>query len=136
MALSLVAFDVNGDGQLELVAGWSSGKMDVRDSQSGEVVFKDTLPAACAGLVVVHLFYSILFYLPLALLSPYYQWLYFPGGDLCCLFKVAGPTLRMRMTLGPLRTFHAINTGRSSFCLYFWSFQYYSLQFSGFSTGS
>ncbi|XP_063718376.1 Bardet-Biedl syndrome 2 protein homolog isoform X2 [Symsagittifera roscoffensis] len=52
MALSLVAFDVNGDGQLELVAGWSSGKMDVRDSQSGEVVFKDTLPAACAGLVV------------------------------------------------------------------------------------
>ncbi|XP_075252346.1 BBSome complex member BBS2-like isoform X2 [Convolutriloba macropyga] len=52
LALSLAAYDVNGDGQLELVAGWTSGKMDVRDSQTGEVVFKDTLPAACAAVVV------------------------------------------------------------------------------------
>ncbi len=53
MALSLAAYDVNGDGQLELVAAWTSGKVDVRDSQTGEVVFKDTLPAPCASVVVV-----------------------------------------------------------------------------------
>ena len=53
---------MNGDGQLELVAGWTSGKMDVRDSQTGEVVFKDTLPAACAAVVVVSPFDNLIAY--------------------------------------------------------------------------
>lgn len=34
------AFDLNGDGSLELLTGWSSGKVDARLCSNGQVVFK------------------------------------------------------------------------------------------------
>ncbi len=32
---SLAAYDLDGDGALELVTGWSSGKVEVRSAKSG-----------------------------------------------------------------------------------------------------
>jgi Bardet-Biedl syndrome 2 protein len=49
---ALAAFDANGDGQAELVTGWSSGKVDVRCVQSGQVLFKEQLKQPVAGLLV------------------------------------------------------------------------------------
>ncbi|RWS27369.1 Bardet-Biedl syndrome 2 protein-like isoform X2 [Leptotrombidium deliense] len=42
-AVSIFSFDVNGDGIPELVTGWSSGKLDARTIENGEVIFKDNL---------------------------------------------------------------------------------------------
>lgn len=42
-AVSIVAWDINGDGTPELVTGWSSGKVDGRNIESGEVIFKGIL---------------------------------------------------------------------------------------------
>ncbi|RWS14495.1 Bardet-Biedl syndrome 2 protein-like protein, partial [Dinothrombium tinctorium] len=42
-AVSIFSFDVNDDGIPELVTGWSSGKLDARSMENGEVIFKDNL---------------------------------------------------------------------------------------------
>ena len=46
-------FDLDGDGQPELLSGWSNGKFEVRSDTSGEVIFKDTLRdgAAISGIL-------------------------------------------------------------------------------------
>ncbi|CAG5102110.1 Similar to Bbs2: Bardet-Biedl syndrome 2 protein homolog (Mus musculus), partial [Cotesia congregata] len=49
--VSIRSFDVNGDGKLELVTGWSSGKMDARSCLTGDVTFKIQLNSAVAGIV-------------------------------------------------------------------------------------
>lgn len=49
--VAIRGFDVNGDGNEELVTGWSSGKVDARVPSTGEVVFRIQLNAAVAGLV-------------------------------------------------------------------------------------
>ncbi|XP_063228674.1 Bardet-Biedl syndrome 2 protein homolog isoform X2 [Bacillus rossius redtenbacheri] len=49
-AAAVLAFDVDGDGVEELVTGWSNGKVDARSSRTGEVVFKDNVGDAVAGL--------------------------------------------------------------------------------------
>ncbi|XP_024945765.1 Bardet-Biedl syndrome 2 protein homolog [Cephus cinctus] len=49
--VSIRAFDVNGDGILELVTGWSSGKIDARSCATGEVIFRCQLSAGIAGIV-------------------------------------------------------------------------------------
>lgn len=36
-------FDLDGDGQPELLSGWSNGKFEVRSDTTGEVVYKDVL---------------------------------------------------------------------------------------------
>lgn len=47
------SFDINNDGVPELIVGWSSGKLDIRNSQTGEVIFKDTFSSHIAGIVQV-----------------------------------------------------------------------------------
>ncbi|XP_074109421.1 BBSome complex member BBS2 isoform X2 [Cotesia typhae] len=49
--VSIRSFDVNGDGKLEIVTGWSSGKMDARSCLTGDVTFKIQLNSAVAGIV-------------------------------------------------------------------------------------
>ena len=50
--VSLVAFDANGDGQLELITGWNSGKVDARSVQTGQVIFKEQFRQRIAALLV------------------------------------------------------------------------------------
>ncbi len=38
----MTGFDMNEDGVPEVITGWSSGKVDVRSSQTGNVIYKDT----------------------------------------------------------------------------------------------
>jgi Bardet-Biedl syndrome 2 protein len=49
---ALSAFDMDGDGQPELVVGWSSGLLEVRRAATGEVLFHDQLGSEVAGLAV------------------------------------------------------------------------------------
>lgn len=45
------AFDINGDGEKEIVIGWSNGKFESRRVANGEVVHKDTFSSPVAALV-------------------------------------------------------------------------------------
>lgn len=49
-AISVLSYDIDGDGVEELVTGWSNGKVDARNSRTGEVVFKDNFNCSIAGL--------------------------------------------------------------------------------------
>lgn len=49
-AVSVLSYDIDGDGVEELVTGWSNGKVDARNSRTGEVVFKDNFNNSVAGL--------------------------------------------------------------------------------------
>ncbi|XP_050519703.1 Bardet-Biedl syndrome 2 protein homolog isoform X2 [Daktulosphaira vitifoliae] len=48
----LEKYDLDGDGKEELITGWSNGKIDARNSRTGEVVFRDALSSGIAGIVV------------------------------------------------------------------------------------
>lgn len=50
-AMSIHAFDLNADGVVELITGWSNGKIDARSDRTGEVIFKDNFSASVAGIV-------------------------------------------------------------------------------------
>uniref|UniRef100_A0A915KGJ0 Uncharacterized protein n=1 Tax=Romanomermis culicivorax TaxID=13658 RepID=A0A915KGJ0_ROMCU len=49
---SISLYDINGDGDKEMVTGWSNGKIDFRRLANGEVVAKDQLSSAIAGIVL------------------------------------------------------------------------------------
>ncbi|XP_011501938.1 PREDICTED: Bardet-Biedl syndrome 2 protein homolog [Ceratosolen solmsi marchali] len=49
--ITIRAFDLNGDGAVELLTGWSSGKVDARLCSNGQVIFKVQMGAPIAGLV-------------------------------------------------------------------------------------
>ncbi|PAA73119.1 hypothetical protein BOX15_Mlig021458g1, partial [Macrostomum lignano] len=53
--VALAAFDLDSDGQVELLVGWSGGKVDARRVATGEVVFRDQGPSPVAGLAVADL---------------------------------------------------------------------------------
>ncbi|XP_027838207.2 Bardet-Biedl syndrome 2 protein homolog isoform X2 [Aphis gossypii] len=48
----LEKYDLDGDGKEELITGWSNGKIDARNSITGEVIFRDVLSNSIAGVVV------------------------------------------------------------------------------------
>ena len=48
---SLTAFDLDGDGVSELVSGWSHGRLEVRNQQTGELVYKDKFSAPIAAVL-------------------------------------------------------------------------------------
>lgn len=48
----ITAFDLDNDGVKELVAGWSNGRMEVRNDQNGELIYKDRFPSAVAEVLV------------------------------------------------------------------------------------
>ena len=49
----MAGFDMNEDGVPDVITGWSSGKVDVRSSQTGNVIYKDTFSSTVAGIVQV-----------------------------------------------------------------------------------
>ena len=50
-AIGLLSYDVNGDGQAELVTGWTNGKLDARNVENGEVLFRDNLVHSIAAIL-------------------------------------------------------------------------------------
>lgn len=51
-ATCAVPFDLLGTGQQQIILGWENGKMDVRDSRSGDVLMKLMTPNKIIGLIV------------------------------------------------------------------------------------
>ncbi|KRX23633.1 Bardet-Biedl syndrome 2 -like protein [Trichinella nelsoni] len=48
----LCLYDIDGDDEQELVTGWSSGKIDFRKCQNGELVAKDHMSSAIVGIEI------------------------------------------------------------------------------------
>ena len=47
-------YDLLGTGQQQIILGWESGKIDVRDSRSGDVLMKLITPSKIIGLIVTN----------------------------------------------------------------------------------
>ena len=45
------SFDLDGDGQPELICGWSSGKVEVRSDRNGQVIYKDMFSSPISAIV-------------------------------------------------------------------------------------
>lgn len=50
--VSVASFDFDKDGQPEVACGWSSGRLEIRRANSGELLFRDFFPTGLAGLAV------------------------------------------------------------------------------------
>lgn len=48
----LLGADVNNDGQVELLTGWSNGKLDIRVAHSGEVMYRENFKSSIAGVMI------------------------------------------------------------------------------------
>eukprot|EP00775_Hariotina_reticulata_P010207 gene10207-10368_t len=48
---ALTTFDLDGDGRLELISGWSNGKVEARNCSTGDVVGRDGMSSGVAGLM-------------------------------------------------------------------------------------
>lgn len=51
-AICIISCDINGDGIPELITGWSSGKVDGRNIETGEVLFKDNFSHSIAAILI------------------------------------------------------------------------------------
>lgn len=51
-ATAAVAYDLLGTGQTQIIVGWESGKIDVRDSKTGEVLMQLNTPNKVVALLV------------------------------------------------------------------------------------
>ena len=49
---AVTAYDLDGDGVLEIVTGWSNGEIEVRKDHNGKVVYREFMGSAIAGLIV------------------------------------------------------------------------------------
>jgi Bardet-Biedl syndrome 2 protein len=49
--ITIQAFDINGDGEKELIIGWSNGKFEARRIANGEIVHKDKFGSSIAAIV-------------------------------------------------------------------------------------
>lgn len=47
----LASYDLDGDGVDELITGWSNGKIDARNSKTGEIIFKENFSHGIAGII-------------------------------------------------------------------------------------
>ena len=54
--ICMQSFDMDSNGTPELITGWSSGKIDIRRTKTGEVIFKDSFSSHVAGIVLVSIF--------------------------------------------------------------------------------
>ncbi|XP_046405847.1 Bardet-Biedl syndrome 2 protein-like isoform X2 [Ischnura elegans] len=57
-AVSIIGFDIDGDGVEELITGWSNGKIDARNSRSGDIVFTEHMNDGVAGIAKADLMLS------------------------------------------------------------------------------
>ncbi|XP_077292762.1 BBSome complex member BBS2-like [Arctopsyche grandis] len=48
--ISIHCYDLLGNGNNQLITGWTNGKIDCRDIKSGEVLFKDNMGNSIAGI--------------------------------------------------------------------------------------
>lgn len=48
---AIAGFDLDGDGEPELISGWTQGRLEVRSDRTGDVVFKDSLGQPVAAIV-------------------------------------------------------------------------------------
>ena len=48
---AIAGFDLDGDGEPELISGWTQGRLEVRSDRTGEVIYKDNLNQAVAAIV-------------------------------------------------------------------------------------
>jgi len=44
-------FDLDADGVPEIVSGWSNGKVEARNNRTGDVLYRDTFPAAVSAIL-------------------------------------------------------------------------------------
>lgn len=49
-ATCLAAYDLDSDGEAELISGWATGRFEARNASTGSLVWRDVLPSAAAGL--------------------------------------------------------------------------------------
>ena len=49
--ICLASYDIDGDGQEEVISGWSNGKVEARNARMGEVVFRDIFPDSMSALI-------------------------------------------------------------------------------------
>jgi len=48
----MAIFDLDDDGEAELITGWSNGRLDVRKRETGQEIFKERLSAPISGLCI------------------------------------------------------------------------------------
>ena len=53
---AICAYDITGDGEEEIIVGWSNGLMEARCQRMGQVVFQDQQKTSVAALLKVSSF--------------------------------------------------------------------------------
>jgi hypothetical protein len=48
---AIAGFDLDGDGEPELISGWTQGRLEVRSDRTGDVVYKDNLNQPISAIV-------------------------------------------------------------------------------------
>ena len=51
-AMTLFGADINNNGQIELLTGWSNGKLDIRIAMTGEVLYRENYKCSVAGIMI------------------------------------------------------------------------------------